>query len=443
MPYLTCIARMTEKNNLVNNLLFLFYLGFLVSVAAAFRAYSSIAIGLMVVTSFYKNKIDTGSWLASGLRNPYLLACSGFFLLQITGLLYTSDLPVELKHIQVKSALLFIPLCFFCGSYLNKSRFTALMTAYVFILAILLTWCLGIAFIKYRFHQAGIAVFFYHPLVSDLGHNAVQFSILVFAGLIYLLQITSQGGYILNKAIHFFFITYFIGGILLLSSKLVILFMLGCLAWYGIITMRKHINKRFTLTLIAITGIVVSSIVLFTQNPISRRFNDAMHGNIEVVQQSSFEQGTYFNGVQFRLLQWRFVKEIIQENNAWLLGVSPADAQPLLNHKYVATNMYTGRPGSTSHGFLGYNTHDQFLEAFLQTGIIGLGCFLVICFEMVRMAVRQKNPMLTALVALLIAYAFSESVFETQYGLIIFIFFPLFFAQAADKQPTAKTTIIL
>jgi O-antigen ligase len=146
--------------------------------------------------------------------------------------------------------------------------------------------------------------------------------------------------------------------------------------------------------------------------------------------------------VQFRLLQWRFVKEIIQENNAWLLGVSPADAQTYLNRKYVSTNMYTGGPGSASHGFLGYNTHNQFLEAFLQTGIIGLGCFLLSCFEMVRMAVQQKNPALSALVALLIAYSFSEAVLETQYGLIIFIFFPLFFAQSIDKQPITNPTPI-
>ena len=92
----------------------------------------------------------------------------------------------------------------------------------------------------------------------------------------------------------------------------------------------------------------------------------------------------------------------------------------------MSVNMYTGAPGSASHGFLGYNTHNQFLEAFLQTGIIGLGCFLLICFEMVRMAMRQKNKMLSALVALLIAYSFSEAVLETQYGLIIFIFYPLF-----------------
>jgi len=418
---------MTEKNNLINSLLYLFYLGFLVSVAGAFRAISSIAIGLILITGFLKNKTDTSSWFNNSLRNRYLAACSFFFLLQIIPLVYTSNLIESWKHVQVKSALLFIPLCFYSCSYINKARFHSLMTAYIYSLVVMLTWCLGAAFINYYFHHAPITVFFYHQLVSDLGHHAVQFSILIFAGIIYLLQIATKGRYLVNRTIHYLLTGYLTGGILLLSSKLVIIFLLAYQAYYLFILLQKNLNTRWAITAVAVTGILFSSVILFTQNPISRRFNDIIHGNIGIIQQPSFGPAYYFNGVQFRLLQWRFVKEIMQENKAWLWGVSPASAQPLLNQKYLSTHMYTGEPGSTDHGFLGYNTHNQFLEALLQTGIIGLICFMLICFEMIYMAVKQKSRVLSALVILLIAYSFSESVFETQYGLVLFIFLPLFF----------------
>ena len=419
--------RITEKNSLINSLLYLFYLGFLVSVAGSFRAISSIAIGLILVTTFLKNKTDTGSWFNSSLRNRYMIACSLFFLLQLIPLAYTGNFIESWKHVQVKSALLFIPACFYACTYINKARFNALMTAYVYILAIMLTWCLGIAFINYHFHQAPITVFFYHQLVSDLGHNAVQFSILVFAGVIYLVQIAAQGRYLVNKSVHLLLTGYLIGGILLLSSKLVIVFLLGYLVYYMFILLQKKLNTRWAITVVAVTGMLLCSSILLTQNPISDRFNDIMHGNPAVWQQPSFDKGDYFNGVQFRLLQWRFVKEILQENNAWFFGVTPAGAQRLLDQKYVSVNMYIGVPGSADHGFLGYNAHNQFLEALLQTGLIGLICFIVICFEMIRMAVKQKSNLLSVLVMLLLAYAFSESVLETQYGLIIFIFFPLLF----------------
>ncbi len=66
------------KNNLINNLLYFFFLGFLLTAVAAFRAYSSIAIALIVVTSFIYNKTTTGSWFNRSLRNRYVLfaACS-------------------------------------------------------------------------------------------------------------------------------------------------------------------------------------------------------------------------------------------------------------------------------------------------------------------------------------------------------------------------------
>ena len=419
---------MILKNNLINSLLHLFYLGLLLSMVAGFRAYSSIAIGLISVTGFIYNKTVTGSWFNSALRNSYVIFCSLFFLLQIIPLAYTDNFIESWKHIQVKSALLFIPLCFFSCSYINKATFHKLMTAFVFILATVLTWCLAVSFIKYQFHHAGTNVFFYHQLVSDLGHHAIMFSILVFAGLIFLLQEITQGRYVVNKGIHFFLLAYFIGGLLLLSSKLVISFTLGCLAYYAIISLKKNINTRWAVSVVAVSGIALSCLILFTKNPISNRFHDILHDNLAVMHQTTFDPGYYFNGVQFRLLQWRFVKEILQEHNAWMVGVTPANAQPLLIQKYLSVHMFAGVPGTANHGYLGYNTHNQFLESFLQSGLIGLITFLGICFAMVRMAVQQKSRPLSAIVILLIAYSFTESVLETQFGLLIFLFLPLFFA---------------
>ena len=414
---------------MINNLLYFFYLAFMVSVVGGFRAISSITIGLILLTGFIKNKLDTGGWFNAGLRNRHLLFCSLFFLLQLLYLPFASNFHEGWKHVQVKSALLFIPLCFYCCPFINRHRFKSLMNVYVFTMAIVLTWCLGVAFKQYYFHHAPVYVFFYHQLVRDLDHHAVQFSILVFAALIYLLQSARQGSYLLNRSIHFLLTAYFIGGIFLLSSKLVIIFLLLYLAVYGFNLLQQKFSTRRAVAIVIMAVALCSSSFLFTQNPVSGRFSDVMHGDVRVITQTSFTPNDYFNGIQFRLLQWRFVKEILQENGAWLLGVSPARAQQLLNQKYISTHMYTGsgRHGGDTHGYLGYNTHNQFLESLLQTGIIGLLCFIGICVEMVEMAIRQKNNQLTALVVLLLAYTFSDAVLETQYGLVLFLFLPLFF----------------
>ncbi len=158
---------------------------------------------------------------------------------------------------------------------------------------------------------------------------------------------------------------------------------------------------------------------------------------MNLIQQQNFDPGIYFNGLQFRLLEGRFVKEILTEQRAWLTGVS-GDAQILLDKKYISADMYIGDGITADRGYLGYNTHNQFLESLLQSGIIGLLAFILVCYTMLRLAIGRKNRELTIISILLIAYCFNESVFETQYGISLFTFFPLFLYFGTAHKPGIK-----
>ena len=98
--------------------------------------------------------------------------------------------------------------------------------------------------------------------------------------------------------------------------------------------------------------------------------------------------------------------------------------------------MYSGEPGRGDRGYLIYNTHNQFLETILQNGIIGLSVLLIICFSLVKMAANEKNRVTSFIILLLLAWLFTESAFETQYGIIIFTFFPLFVTTGKIEKPT-------
>jgi O-antigen ligase len=161
-----------------------------------------------------------------------------------------------------------------------------------------------------------------------------------------------------------------------------------------------------------------------------------MQTDFHFLKRERFNPGDYFNGLQFRLLQWEFVPGILHEKKAWLLGVSPGDAQNYLNQKYISKNMYIGTVERGDKGFIGYNTHDQFLESLLETGLIGSSIFLLICWSILKMAWKRKKAELSFITILLLVYSFSESVFESQYSLFIFLFFPLFFYLPKDKGNT-------
>ena len=173
---------------------------------------------------------------------------------------------------------------------------------------------------------------------------------------------------------------------------------------------------------------------MITMNPVSRRFHDLVVDDYSILKQDRYDPGTYFNGIQFRLLQWKIVPEILIENNSWFLGVSSGDAQDLLNNKYVEKNMYIGESQRGDRGYLGYNTHNQFLQTLLQNGLSGLCVFILIFFALIRMLWKRKERMFSFVTILLLLYSFLESLFETQYGLLLFLFFPLLFYTTSHKQ---------
>jgi O-antigen ligase len=405
-------------------LLYFFYIIFFISIICSFRAISSIVIALILLTSLVKNKIDTGVFFNKNIKNSFLIGCCIVYLLQVASLLYTHNFSETITHLRIKSALVFIPFAICCTNYITPLMRQKLMKYYVWILFAAMLYCFAAALKKYYFLHAENEVFFYHQLVSPFKQHAVQVSFLIFAGLIYLLEITGKNSYFENKFIHFLLIIYFLFCIVMLSSKLVIIFSSVCCLYY-LITLLKNKNKSIASALIII-GIAIITLVMVTINPVSKRFNEIISGNISMIEQQKFSPAIYFNGLQFRLLEWRFVSQILTENNAWLIGVSPADAQHLLDQKYISTKMYIGEPGASDHGFLGYDTHNQFLESVLQTGILGLLIFIFICYSLIRLAFQRKSIELSFIMALLIAYAFTESCFESQYGLVLFTFFPLF-----------------
>jgi O-antigen ligase len=413
---------LTKSFLLINHVL---YLTFFISLIFSFRAISSISIGLILATGIIKNKIETKTFFHKNLKNFSLAGCLLLYLLYIISLLYTHNIHEGWNNIRIKSGLLFTPLAICFTNYVNTDTRTKLFRGYCLALGVASLNCLGGAFFHYL--KTGETLkFFYHALVSPLHHHAVYFSIFVFIALVFLFEDMRKNTFMFNKPFHIFLLLYFSVFLFLLSSKLVIVFFLLYLLYYCISLIKKKKTGRMLAIGSLILFITIGSLVLTIRNPISERFYELLHGDIKILNQDRFDPGKYFNGLEFRMLQWKFVAEILTENHRWWIGVGPGDAQLYLDQKYILANMYTGDPARSDRGLLGYNTHNQFLETLLQTGIIGLIILLALCISLVRMAMQKKSRCVSFIIILLLSWMFSESVFETQYGIMIFTFFPLF-----------------
>jgi O-antigen ligase len=415
------------------------YLTFFLSFFCGFRAISSISEGGILVFALLLTFLPNDSYRKNTVRNYFVCGCLIYYFLQVVALFYTHDLTAGRQQLQLKVTLLVIPLALYYSYYLNSSFREKIMPYYVLLMVLSMLYCFVVAASRYSVHHDR-SVFFYHTLVQPFGHHAVQFSILAFIGFVYLLENLRRSSFILNKSFHLFILSYFIFFIILLDSKMVIVFSLISILIYTGLSIRKTSFFKGRLILSAILAVSLFIALVMTHNPVSDRFKDLTNG-VNVIEKNQFNPGDYFNGLQFRLLEWKLVAEILNEQKAWILGVSPGDAQHLLNKKYLSLNMYTGDRGREGHGFLIYNTHNEFLESTLQNGIVGLMVFMIICAGCIRMMIHNRNMEFWLIGTLLLLYSFLESVFQTQYGALLFTFFPLFLFYTTVEVPGKESSI--
>lgn len=427
---------MRRDSKYLVNILYWLYLLFMASLVCCFRAVSSMSIGLiLLLTLIHKYQTDRRIFNKEhGLG--FFLSCLLFYVLQIISLAYSEDIEEGLIHVQLKSALLFVPAAIYFAAFLNEAFRRRVMTGYLFIVIVASLYCLGIAFSKYL-ETGSKDAFFYFELVKPFGHHAIQYSLLVMFGALYTMDRLTRAEYLFNPALHLVLASFLLIVIMLLSSKLVIAITIACVGYYLLKMIRTRNKQRWILPVAVVGCVALTFGVMFTSNPISKRFDEIIAGDISMINQDKFNQGTYFNGLQFRLIQWRFLREILNENNGWISGVGIGDGQHELDEKYIATDMYTGEESRGDHGFLGFNTHNQFYESLLQTGILGLAAYILIVISMVSMVIRTRNSVLTFITISLLAYTLNESVFETQYGMMIFLFIPFFYYKSEMNHRTA------
>jgi O-antigen ligase len=405
---------------------------FLLSLIFGIRAVNSIAIALLLLAAIvYRIKIGDINASRKSIT-MFIAGCLVFYALNLLSLLYTSDTGIVYRHIQLKSSLLFIPLIFLLKP---PAKPTVEKMEGLFIVSLFIACILCLLLAGFRYHANGDAsTFFYHPLVSPLKHHAVLYSILVVFALAEVFIRLMARKYRFNAIVDILiFLVLFLTLVLLSSKLIIVIFLFFCVVY----TIRMVKNRPFRVAFLILVS-AAAALLFFTSNPISRRYAEIIKGDLSLIQRPKFNQGTYFNGLQFRLLQWKNVWELLEENKAFVIGVTPGDAQKRLDEKYISKDMYFGLPERNERGLLGYNAHNQFLEALLQLGFVGLAAFLMTTLGLLIIASAARSTQVYFMVTVLILFCLTESVLESQFGLVVYTFFPLFVFFKQDKTFESK-----
>jgi O-antigen ligase len=379
-----------------------------------------------------------GKAIRTAFSNRYFLAYFAYFLIAAAGLLYTHNSSAGGHIVEKDATLLAIPFIICAGPFADEHSFRRLMNAYCLILLAACLYCLAVAALHYR-DEKNISVFFYHPFSHAIHENAIYFSLFMIFGLLYLLSPgcrieTTRLSAKTGKYLRLFFIWFFIGIIILLASKLLLLFLFLILIHFILRRYPIGENKKL-MGLMGLGILLVLGTVALTRNPIKERYLDIYYGDLNLIRQKKFGQATYFNGVQLRLLEWQFALQILEEKRAWLIGVSPGDSQDLLNEKYIEADMYIGDPSRNSSGFLTYNFHNQYIENFVQSGVIGLAVFLYLCGLLISVVWKWRTREAFFTVVILLTLFVTESFITLQHGVFLFSFFPLLLLYSPKKAP--------
>ncbi len=365
--------------------------------------------------------------------NSLFLAYFLFFVIEAAGMLHTHNMKAGADVIAKDATFVAVAFALLAGRFADERAFGRLMLAYCAIVLTASVYCLGIA--ARRYSEGGDAsVFFYHLLTSPISWNAVFFSVYVLFALIFLLSADGHDSMeVLPPAVRIgvrvFMVTFFMGMIFLLSSKLILV--LAVIALLGFFLRRYRLRKNTRMGLaLGLGALVLLGILAGTDNPVRQRYQELAQGDLKLVEQKKFAPGNYFNVLQVRLLEYRFAGEILREQHAWLFGVGPGDSQDLLDQKYIDANMYIGDTSQGPHrkirGYIGYNFHNQYVETLVRDGIPGLvvllGIFVLLVTQLAR---RWRTRQVSFTILTLALFFIPEAPLTLQHGIFMFCFFPL------------------
>lgn len=354
---------------------------------------------LWVVSCFFITPFKLN--LKSPLKSKSALVTLAFFFIHVACLLYTDNLKSGFFDVETKLSLLIYPIFMTNTFQLIKLKMNGILWMFVLGVFVASVSCLGHSFYLHFKYDASFQYFTYTDLSIFL-HPAYFAMYLCFA-IVALFTIfptaTSQMKFLIAVLIIFF-----CGVNYLLSSKSGLI-TLGVIIISGIFFyMKKKLSTYLVL------GIVVIGIgILFMTNERFAYFQKVLVEQFN----GNGEKPSIAESSSDRLNIWKTAFTVLEEK--WVLGVGAGDVKYVLMENY-SSSFEEGREKQL-------NAHNQFLETWLATGILGIALLIYMTISPFVMGIRKKDFLAIGFSLILLINFMVESVLNTQAGILFFAFF--------------------
>lgn len=400
-------------------------------------AVNSIAIGVFVVTTLFFAK-------KSNFRlDKNLLLVVILFLLMSLSLLWTADFEASIKALSKELPLLIFGLSFMTFPTFDSSKKQFVLKYYSFGMFFYLLYFLIKAGMRYAV-TFDSSVFFYHELVTD-DLNAIHVSVYMVVAFFYFYSKKAKSR--IDLIVSLLFVIF----IFLLSSKNIIIVFMGLLLAFELF----YSKAKLSLKKIVLCLLILGSILILFSSKIKERFLVEWNANTiantctattdqthvvsayEAWTKEKFNQNDYFPGTAFRVYQMRIFKEMLKEDAIFFTGYGLNASDFKIKEKGKEHTVFSG--DATHDGYQNKNFHNQYIQIFAETGIIGLLLLVLIVSLNLRNALKSKDFVAISFSVLMISLFLTESFLSRQRGVVFFaILFCVFNTQSIVKPITKQ-----
>jgi O-antigen ligase len=346
------------------------------------------------------------------LLNKWAIILLSFFFIHVIASFFSTNTAEALSSIEIKLCFFAFPILIFASRF-NDLQIKQIAIAFVSGCFLSALFCLLRA--VYLYYAEHFNAFFYSEF-TYFSHPSYFSMHLIFAQLIVMRYYKRWLSHLSYLNVKIGLITsLFLVSIYLCSSKM------GLITAFILIPSTLFMllySNGYKKTLLVLSGsfilIMLISYQLFP-TPFER-FKVAL----SVTSSSQEIDKAASESTAVRILIWEEAVKLIKQN--WIFGLSPGDVNDALYHSYEESGL-TGAMNKK------LNAHNQFLQTFLGTGIVGFILLLLITIWLILLGFIKRNAMLLLFGILITLNFLVESMLQAQAGFVFFSFFVCFLLQ--------------
>jgi O-antigen ligase len=349
---------------------------------------------LLFIVVLFSNIKKTTNW-------KWLLINSSLFLLYLFSLAYTANFNIALRKLETGLSILIIPIIFY--GFLAQYSFEQSLKTKFFKIFILASFCFSV--ICLAFISIDNSTIYYSDWYTDkfrsiiieiplIGQHPIYASIFLSLSVLFYTELIKIYSFkIKYRNIYIVFILTNIVLLLMLASKGVILSLF-------LVSFVDAIRKKKNFKIVVVIIFITISFLAFNRR-VKEIFKAETYTEINENFSTSIRIGIYKCALKV------ISKELI-------LGYGIGDSQEALNLCYANESNVLLKNR--------YNSHNQYLDIIIKTGIFGLLFFILFIYWNFNKAIKNRNRLVVSILGFYFILFFTENILVRQSGVILFFF---------------------